>query len=344
MWLKPQKLKYGKFNKFNFFSGYLIFSYISRRFFGWPFLWQCLIVNTLKTRKNIIPYYKDINTLLAELPVPHRTMNPDFFCLRLRGIEQNIYMPPFKRGFYFVALLTNADKTKIEVSENKVTNKKSMLVFQPPGLVYSFHRHSETTGYILYFKQECFSFFKPAIETEFPFFENLHTDVLEISQEELSKLSPHFEDVFVDYENSNDPTHKVASLKLLALLYKLKDIAAFSQYQLRPITPHHAMLKKFVRLVNNHYIQKRTVEEYAHLLSVTANYLSQSIKLTSGKNALTHINERLLAEAKSLISFTGLDVTEIAYRLNFTDPTNFGKFFKKHTGITPLDFRNKSTK
>lgn len=298
----------------------------------------------MKTGKNIIPYYKDINTLLAELPLPRRTKNPDFFCLRLRGIEQSIYMPPFKRGFYFVAMLINADKTKIEVSENKVTNKKSILVFQPPGLVYSFHRHSETTGYILYFKQECFSFFKPAIETEFPFFENLHTDVLEISQEEFSKLSPHFEEVFVDYENANDPTHKVASLKLLALLYKLKDIAAFSQYQLRTITPQQVMLKKFTRLVNNNYIEKRTVEEYAQLLSVTANHLSQSIKLASGKNALAHINERLLSEAKSLISFTDFDMSEIAYRLDFSDAANFGKFFKKHTGLTPAQFRHSSIK
>ncbi len=298
----------------------------------------------MKTAKNNIPYFKDINTLLAELPLPQRTSNPDLFCLRLRGVEQSIYMPPFRRGFYFIALLTNAGKTKIEVTGNKVTNKKSILVFQPPGLVYSFHRHSETTGYILYFKQECFSFFKPAIETEFPFFENLHTDVLDISQEVVSKLLPDFEEVFVAYENANEPAYKVACLKLLALLYKLKDTAAFSQYQLRAITPQQALLKKFSRLVNNYYIEKRTVEEYAQMLSVTANHLSQSIKTSSGKNALAHINGRLLSEAKSLISFTDFDMSEIAYRLGFSDTANFGKFFKKHTGFTPLAFRQQSAR
>jgi AraC family transcriptional activator of pobA len=298
----------------------------------------------MSNKKYIIPYYKEINDLLVAIPLPHRTNNPDLFCLRLKENERSIYMPPFKRGFYFVALLTNAGQTKINITEGKIANTTSILAFQPPGLVYSFHRHSETTGYILYFKPGCFNFFKPAIEKEFPFFENLHTDVLEITQEKIAEISPHFEEVFVAYENTNAARHTVACLKLLALLYQLRDIAAFSQYQHRPVTPQQVLLKKFTRLVNNYYIEKRTVDEYAQLLSVTANHLSQSIKLASGKNALVFINERLVSEAKSLISFTDFDMAEIAYRLDFSDPANFGKFFKRHTGITPFEFRQRSAK
>ena len=49
-----------------------------------------------------------------------------------------------------------------------------------------------------------------------------------------------------------------------------------------------------------------------------------------------------MTEAKSIIQFTHLDIAEIAYQLNFTDASNFGKFFKKHAGITPLEFRKKT--
>jgi AraC-like DNA-binding protein len=52
----------------------------------------------------------------------------------------------------------------------------------------------------------------------------------------------------------------------------------------------------------------------------------------------------LLSEAKSLIQFTDFDIAEIAYQLNFSDPANFGKFFKKHTDQTPLEFRKQSAK
>lgn len=84
------------------------------------------------------------------------------------------------------------------------------------------------------------------------------------------------------------------------------------------------------------------MEEYAEMLFVTPNHLSQTIKSTSGKNALSYINERITSEAKSLISYTELSIAEIAYKLDFSDPANFGKFFKKQTGLTPLEFRNKS--
>jgi len=101
------------------------------------------------------------------------------------------------------------------------------------------------------------------------------------------------------------------------------------------------ILRKFIQLIDNHYIDKRTVQEYADMLSITANYLSQSVKIVSGKNALTFIAERLATEAKSLIRYTDFEIAEISYQLNFSDPTNFGKFFKKQVGLTPSEFRKR---
>ena len=100
--------------------------------------------------------------------------------------------------------------------------------------------------------------------------------------------------------------------------------------------PQQILLQKFVQLINHFYLEKRTIEEYADLLSVTPNYLSQSIKLVSGKNALGFINERIMTEAKSMIQFSNLDIAEIAYQLNFSDASNFGKFFKKYAEVTPV--------
>jgi AraC-like DNA-binding protein len=90
-------------------------------------------------------------------------------------------------------------------------------------------------------------------------------------------------------------------------------------------------------------LEKRTIEEFAELLFVTSNHLSQSVKAVSNKNALSFINERIMKEAKSIIQFTNLDIAEIAYQLNFSDPANFGKFFKKYSDLTPLEYRRKST-
>lgn len=250
------------------------------------------------------------------------------------------YKPPFKKDFYFIGLVDNAGNTKITYDNTSVTALHSFLVFQAPGLLYSFFRDNNASGYMLYFKKETFSFFKPDFEKEFPFFDLLNTNFFRLNTSRFNEFAPLFEEVFTAYEASSDKQHTVASLKLLALLYQLKDFAAaFNQWDQGFASPQHILLKKFIQLVNNYYLEKRTIEEYADLLFITPNHLSQSVKAASGKNALVFINDRIMTEAKSLILYTNFDVAQIAWQLNFSDPANFGKFFKRHVGITPLEFR-----
>ena len=297
--------------------------------------------------KNSIPYYIEINDFLESIPSDYRTANPLFYCLRLRDNDDSMYnyKPPFRKDFYFIALVSNAGETKITYDNTNVTKLNSFLVFQSPGLIYSFYRDNSASGYLIYFKKECFSFFRQDIEKEFPFFDILHTNFFRLNSSKFQEFAPHFEEVFKAYESSEDNHHKIASIKLLALLYQLKIFtSAFEQWEDGFTSPQHTLLRKFVQLVNNFYIEKRTIEEYAELLFVTPNHLSQSVKSASNKNALSFINDRLLTESKSLIQFTDNDIAEIAYQLNFTDPANFGKFFKKHTELTPLQFRKQATK
>ena len=295
--------------------------------------------------KSNIPYYKEINDFLKSIPSDYLTNNPDFFCLRLKANEGSIsnYKPPFRKDFYFIALVSNAGKTKITYDNTNVTKLNSFLVFQSPGLLYSFFRDNTANGYLIYFKKGCLSFFKPDFEKEFPFFNILHTNFFKLNEARFQEFAPHFEEVFSAYESATDKQHKIATIKFLALLYQLKEFTnAFKQWEEGFTTPQQIVLQKFIQLVNNFYIEKRTIEEYASLLNITPNHLSQSVKTASGKNALTFLNDRLLTEAKSLIQFTKFDIAEIAYNLNFSDPANFGKFFKKHTGQTPLEYRKSS--
>ena len=63
--------------------------------------------------KFTIPYYREINEFLTSIPSEHVSKNPDFFCLRMHENESSIsnYKPPFRKDFYFIALITDAGKT-----------------------------------------------------------------------------------------------------------------------------------------------------------------------------------------------------------------------------------------
>lgn len=292
-----------------------------------------------------IPFYGEINDFLASVSLHNRTQNPLFYCLRLKPNDDTIqyYKPLFKKNFYFISLITNSKNTKIIYDTTKEEQLDSFLVFQSPNQIYSFHRDNNAQGYLIYFKKELFDFYKPHFDKEFPFFDILKTNFFKIDSNKFKEFAPHFEYVFEAYDKSPNQKHQLSIYRFLALLFQLKEFTnAYDQWETSFNTPQQLLYKNFMRLLNKFYIEKRTVEDYALLLHVTANHLSKTIKNVSGQNALSLINERILAEAKSLIHYTDNDMAQIAYQLNFSDPANFGKFFKKHTLLSPLEYKKSS--
>ena len=108
-------------------------------------------------------------------------------------------------------------------------------------------------------------------------------------------------------------------------------------YHLQPdmTLRHESLSDRFFRLLALHFREEHTVHYYASRLSLTPKYLSTAIKRITGRPILDWIHEALLIEAAMLLRTTDLTVQEIADRLNFSTPSAFVQFFKKHTGTTP---------
>lgn len=97
----------------------------------------------------------------------------------------------------------------------------------------------------------------------------------------------------------------------------------------------HDLSDKFFQLLAVYYKENRTVQFYADKLNITSKYLTTAIKKTTGRPVLEWLHEAVLVEAKMLLKTTDLTVQEISDRLNFSSPSAFVQFFKKHTGTTP---------
>ena len=97
----------------------------------------------------------------------------------------------------------------------------------------------------------------------------------------------------------------------------------------------HDLSDKFFQLLAVYYKENRTVQFYADKLNITSKYLTTAIKRATGRPVLEWLHEAVLVEAKMLLKTTDLTVQEISDRLNFSSPSAFVQFFKKHTGITP---------
>ena len=92
---------------------------------------------------------------------------------------------------------------------------------------------------------------------------------------------------------------------------------------------------KFFHLLAVYYREERTVKFYADRLCITPKYLSTAIKNATGRPVLDWIHEAVLIDAKMLLISTNMTVMEVSEKLNFSSPSAFVQFFKKHTGTTP---------
>ena len=81
------------------------------------------------------------------------------------------------------------------------------------------------------------------------------------------------------------------------------------------------------------------IRDIAAMLHIHPTHLSDTIKEVTGRSTCDHFEERLLRISKELLIETNLPISQIARQLTY-DPSNFTKFFKQYTGVTPKQFRN----
>lgn len=129
---------------------------------------------------------------------------------------------------------------------------------------------------------------------------------------------------------------------LRAYLYQLLILVNRSytdHYQLKGNLYRNNEILKFRNLLRQHIRHKQTVKAYADLLNVNRNRLNHLCQETFGKNALSIIHDELLKSCKSELLSTGKTISEISYEHNFSAPSNFVRFFKSLTRISPASYR-----
>lgn len=99
------------------------------------------------------------------------------------------------------------------------------------------------------------------------------------------------------------------------------------------------IVDEFLKLLSQYSKERHPLSFYADKLFITPQYLSAILKEQTGKTGSKWLNEALIMEAKKLIKLPHSTIQAVAYTLNFSDQSTFGKFFKKSIGISPLVYR-----
>lgn len=108
------------------------------------------------------------------------------------------------------------------------------------------------------------------------------------------------------------------------------------------LTRKEELFESFLRILYMYCKEQHVVSFYAEQLYITPQYLSLILKELTGRSANKWIDEALMQEAKILLKAPQATVQQVADALHFSDQSTFGKFFKKHAGMSPMEYRKNS--
>jgi AraC family transcriptional regulator, transcriptional activator of pobA len=173
---------------------------------------------------------------------------------------------------------------------------------------------------------------------EFPFLEFNSYPLVKVDTQTKEFVLPLLERLLVEYKSDKKSSFDIFRSYLIALFTELKPFVETSISSSSNAASQ--ITEEFKKALSKHIYEKNKITDYAELLSISPNHLNKCVKNTLGKSAHDLLNDMLLLEAKVLLKQTNLNVTEIAYKIGKNEITDFARFFKVKTGMTPSQYRN----
>ena len=166
-----------------------------------------------------------------------------------------------------------------------------------------------------------------------------------LTRAEINKLLKYLE--FLDLHTHDEETifsKNVARSICAAIFYELLQINFMrinreTESDQGPQRRRSTYVHDFMRLVHLNYMRERSLAFYASQLFISPKYLTVLVKEATGRSATEWINEFVIIEAKNLLRYSGKNIQQVAYALNFPNQSAFGKYFKHLTGTSPTAYQ-----
>jgi AraC family transcriptional activator of pobA len=227
------------------------------------------------------------------------------------------------------------------LDDNRIPVRPGTIIFTSPGHIREWHIKKAIGGYAVFFEKDFLNLFftDPLFLYRFGFFHQYRQPTsLFVKPAEFSKYLSINEQLEAEIKNlQKDSAHLLRALlyQLLVLLNR----SYANQSSLQSDTYIHPVFFQFRALLEKYYNTHHRVVDYLQLLEVSPAQLNKLCRQYMGITAQEMIHHKQISEVKRLLRATTGAVSDIAYQLNFSDPSNFNRFFRSATGLSPQQYR-----
>jgi AraC family transcriptional activator of pobA len=279
---------------------------------------------------------------LPELAQRNVLQRPDALAYSLATISPSAALlhVPFRLGSYCISLCRQGS-TELRTNLTQYRVQPDSLLVLAPEVVRTWQRQSADYEAVALFFTEAFFLQGSATATllrDALFLRAGAPPVLPLLAAEATAIGQLLEAVRQLLAGSS--AHKAAMVCHYAhiLVHLVAD--CYERYLATHVRePSPELVERFKQLVREHYLQRRLVHEYADLLCVTAKHLGEMVKAATGRPASAWIADLVVLESCLQLHQTTRSLGQVAEALHFSDASAFGKFFRRHTGLTPDTYR-----
>lgn len=261
----------------------------------------------------------------------------------LQAFPNHFFGSHTRKKFYTIVLITQG-KTEEVIGHNRYVFEANQMYFIAANQLHLIEQWStDLKGVMCLFDSDYFLLcLKHQIKlNSFPFFQVGQSPFVHLSERETVMMEHLFwklQSEKSQKETFNDDL--LVRMFLNIILLEAERIYNHKSPQLPfVLSRKEQLVAKFQLLVNQKALDIKQVSNFAALLFIHPHYLNDVVKEVTGESASAYIHKVLIEEAKSKLIQTNHTVSQIAIALNFAEESYFGRFFKKNTGITPLQYR-----
>ena len=242
--------------------------------------------------------------------------------------------------FYKLVLYTNGQSEHlVDFVWHKV--QKNTLIYLSKGQVNAYKFNPNLTGYVILFTEE---YFKKQLsrlpkETIIRLFTS-HLFSPKIQIPKNSNINGYISLLFEEFYKEKDAFNKGNIIDYLfnIIFSKLEQLKKHQTFHVKE-TEKLEIFLKFKTLLEIHYKQSRNADFYAKKLHITYKHLNTISKEIVNSTVKRFIDEFIVLEAKRQLINSTIKSTELAFLMGFEESSNFVKYFKKHTELTPNSFK-----